>query len=36
MVGFSGFLGIGKEEDLKIIRDKLTDGKKLLVNLRVF
>ena len=36
MVGFSGILDIGKEEDLKIMKDKLVDGKELLVDLRVF
>ena len=29
MVGFSGVLGIGQVEDQKMIKDKLTDGKKL-------
>ena len=33
IVGFSSILDIGKEEDLKMIRDKLIDGKKLLVKL---
>ena len=28
MVGFNGILGIRKEEDLKMIKDKLIDGKK--------
>ena len=32
MVGFSGILGI---EDQKMIKDKLIDGKKLLVDLEV-
>ena len=27
MVGFSGILDIGKVEDLKMIKDKLVDGK---------
>ena len=36
MVGFSGILDIGKEEDLQMIKDKLVDGKELLVNLKVF
>ena len=36
MVGFSGISDIGKEEDLKIMKDKLVDGKELLVDLRVF
>ena len=29
MVGFSGILGTGWVEDRKMIKDKLTDGKKL-------
>ena len=29
MVGFSGILGIGQAEDQKMIKGKLTDGKKL-------
>ena len=29
MVGFSGILGIGYEEDQKMIKDKLINGKKL-------
>ena len=29
MVGFSGILGTGWVEDQKMIKDKLTDGKKL-------
>ena len=36
MVGFNGILDIGKEEDLKMIRDKLVDEKELLVDLKVF
>ena len=36
MIGFNGILDAGKEEDLKIIKDKLMDGRKLLVDLRVF
>ena len=36
IVDFSGILDIGKEEDLKMIKDKLTDGKELLVDLKVF
>ena len=36
MDGFSDILDIGKEEDLKMVKDKLVDGKKLLVDLRVF
>ena len=35
MVGFSDILDIGQVEDQKMIKDKLTDGKKLLVNLEV-
>ena len=29
MVGFSGILGTGQEEDQKMMRDKLIDGEKL-------
>ena len=29
MDGFSGILGNGQEEDQKMMKDKLTDGKKL-------
>ena len=29
MVRFSGILDTGKEEDLKMIKDKLVDGKEL-------
>ena len=36
LVGFNGILGIGKEEDLKMIKEKLIDGKELLVDLKVF
>ena len=36
MDGFNGILGVGKEEEVKMILDKLRDGKKLLVDLRVF
>ena len=35
MVGFSGILRIGQVEDQKIVKDKLIDGKKLLVDLEV-
>ena len=35
MVGFTGFLGIGQLEDQKMIKDKLMDGKKLLLHLEV-
>ena len=36
MGGFSGILDIGKEEDLKMIKDKSVDGKELLVDSNVF
>ena len=36
MDSFSGILDIGKEEDLKMIKDRLVDGKELLVDLKVF
>ena len=36
VVGFSGILDTGKEEDLKMIRDKLVGGKEFLVELKVF
>ena len=36
MVGFSGILDTGKEEDLMMIKDKLVDGKELLLDLKVF
>ena len=35
MVGFSGILGNGQVEDQNMIKDKLIDGKKLGVNLKV-
>ena len=35
MVGLSGILGIGQVEDQKIIKDKIIDEKKLLVDLEV-
>ena len=35
IVGFSGILGIGQVEDQKMTKDKLIDGKKLLVELEV-
>ena len=35
MAGFSGILGIGKVEDPKMIKDKLIDGKKFIVDLEV-
>ena len=34
--GFNGILDIGKEEDLKMIKDKLVDEKELLVDLKIF
>ena len=36
MDGFIGILDIGKEEEVKMIKDKLEDGKELLVDLLVF
>ena len=36
MDGFNGILDIGKEEEVKMIKDKLIDGKELLVDLLVF
>ena len=35
MVGFSGSLGIGQVEDQKMMKDKLIDEKRLLVDLKV-
>ena len=35
MVGFSGILDTGQVEDQKMIKEKLIDGKKLLVGLGV-
>ena len=35
MVGFSDILGTGQVEDQKMIKDKLIDGKKLWVDLKV-
>ena len=35
MVGFNGILGIAQVEDQKMIKDKLIDGKKLVVDLKV-
>ena len=35
MVGFSGILGNGWVEDQKMIKDKLTDGKRMWVDLEV-
>ena len=34
MIDLSGILDTGWEEDEKMMRDKLTDGKKLLVDLK--
>ena len=34
MVGFSGLLGTGQEDDQKMIKDKLTDGKKVVSRFR--
>ena len=36
MVGFSGILDIGKQKDLKMIKDKLVHLKGLLIDLLVF
>ena len=36
MAGFNGILDIGKEEEVMMIKDKLTDGKELLGDLLVF
>ena len=36
MDGFNGILDTGKEEDLKMIKDRLIDGKELLIDLLVF
>ena len=36
MDGFSGILDTEKEEEVKMIKDKLIDGKELLVDLLVF
>ena len=35
MVGFNGILNIGQLEDLQMMRDKLIDGKNLLVDSKV-
>ena len=32
MDGFNGILDIGKEEEVKMILDRLVDGKELLVD----
>ena len=34
MVGFSGILGTGLVEDRKMMKDKLIDGKKILIRFR--
>ena len=34
MVGFNCILGIGQEENQKMIKDKLTDGKKIISRFR--
>ena len=34
MVGFSGILGNGWVEDLKMIKDKWIDGKKIVIRFR--
>ena len=36
MVGFSGILDIGNEQEVVMIKDKLVDGKELLIDLLVF
>ena len=36
MDGFSGILDTGKEEEVKMILDKLVDGKELLIDLLLF
>ena len=36
MFGFNGILDIGKEEEVTMIKDKLIDGKELLVDLLAF
>ena len=36
MVGSNGILDTGKEEEVKMMKDRLADGKKLLVDLLVF
>ena len=34
MVGFTGILGTGQEENRKMMKDKLIDGKKILSRFR--
>ena len=36
MDGFNGTIDIGMEEEVKMMKDKLIDGKKLLVDLLIF
>ena len=36
MDGFNDILDTGKEEDVKMILDKLVDGKELLIDFLVF
>ena len=36
MVGFNGIIGIIMEEKVMMIKDKLIDGKELLVDLLLF
>ena len=36
MDGFNGILDTGLEEDLKLMKDKLVDGRVLLVDLKAF
>ena len=36
MDGFSSILDIGKEEEVKMIKDKLIGGKELIIDLLVF
>ena len=36
MDGFNGISDIGKEEEVKMIKDRLIDGKEFLVDLWVF
>ena len=36
MDGFNGILDIGKDEEVKMIKDRLIDGEELLTDLLVF
>ena len=36
MDGFNGILDIGKEDEVKMIKDELVDGKELLADFLVF